>query len=221
MKFGNKNVITIGITGTIGVGKSLAGQMLEDLGIPVIDTDKIVHELLAANKEVKNAIKCEFPDVIEKSTEEKDQEINRKKLADKIFSDKVAKIKLENILHPKVRDICRRKTLEIMQGLEAPAVIVSLVPLLFEAKRSADYDQIWTIYCEEDKLRQRLMKRNGYTEEEINLRLAGQLPQREKIKLAHKSLDNSKDENNLKQQILENLKELKISLPSLNNNLKG
>ncbi len=221
VKIGENNVIAIGITGTIGSGKSLVGKMLEELGIPVIDTDKVVHELLASDNEVNNQIAAQFPNAMRIAINRYGQEIDRRELAKVIFADKEAKTKLEGILHPKVRAICKERTIDLANSRKKIKAIATLVPLLFESKRQSDYDQVWTIYCDENILRQRLAKRDGFSEQEIDLRLAGQLSQPEKCKLADKVLDNSADENYLRQQILKNLQDLKLSSPGLNNNLTG
>jgi dephospho-CoA kinase len=221
VKVENNDVTTISITGTIGAGKSLVGQILEELGIPVIDTDKIVHELLASDKAVKEQIKIDFPSAITKSVAGDTEEVSRKELGKIIFKDKNAKLKLEAILHPRVREICRQRTIDLVNSEKKPKLIVTLVPLLFESKRQFDYDQVWTVVCAENILRERLAKRNGFSPEEIDLRLAGQFSQAEKAKLAHKVLDNSKDRNHVRQQVLQALAALKLPLPSLNNNLPG
>ena len=212
MKIGNNDVTTLSITGTIGVGKSLLGQILEEKGIPVIDTDKIVHELLNSDSEIKKQIRDNFPAVFEKVDNAKEEQISRKKLAKIIFSDKEAKTKLESILHPRVRQICLQLTIELANSSEKPKLIVTLVPLLFESKRQSDYDYVWAVICKEDMLLERLAKRDGFSAEEIKLRLAGQMSQEQKAKLANKVLDNSKDKNYLQEQAFAALAELGISL---------
>lgn len=221
MKIGDNDVTTIGITGTIGSGKSLVGQILAELGISVIDTDKIVHELLATNIDVKKEIGAYFPGAIKSAGSSEAEEIDRKKLAKIIFSDKEAKIKLESILHPRVREICRERANELSQSEKKAKIIATLVPLLFESKRQSDYDYIWTVVCDENILFERLAKRDGFSKEEIDLRLAGQMSQAEKARLANAVLDNSKDKQYLRLQVLEALANLKLSLPSLNNNMPG
>ena len=210
MKIDNNDVTAIGITGTIGAGKSLVGQILAELGIPVIDTDKIVHELLATNMDVKEEIKAHFPSAIKSTGASDREEIDRKELAKIIFKDKRAKTKLESILHPRVREICRQRTSELAQGEKGAKIIATLVPLLFESKRQSDYDQIWTVTCDENILCERLLKRDGFSKQEIELRLAGQMSQEEKARLANVVLDNSKDKQHLRLQILQALANLKI-----------
>ncbi len=220
MSVQKKDVTTIGITGTIGAGKSLVGQILEEVGIPVIDTDKIVHELLSSDKEVMREVKLEFPSAVIKDTDDIEK-ISRKGLAKIIFTDKVAKSKLEKILHPRVREVCRKRMSDLANNDTGVRAIGVLVPLLFESNRQSDYDQVWTVVCPENILRERLAKRDNFSTEEIDKRLTGQLNQAEKSKLANRVLDNSKDRKYLRQQVLEALKGLAIPLPSLNNNLPG
>lgn len=209
MKIGDADFISIGITGTIGSGKSLAGKFFQEMNIPVIDTDKIVHELLAKDKETKSQIKAHFPEAIKPLAQSEDFEINRKVLGQIIFKDKKAKASLEAILHPKVRQVCRQRVANLVQK-DRPKAIATLVPLLFEANRQSDYDQVWTIYCDETILRERLSKRDGLNKEEIDARLAGQLSQTDKCRLADKVLDNSGAETRLRMQIVNYLKELHI-----------
>ncbi len=207
----DNKVTTIGITGTIGAGKSLLGNILEEQDIPVIDTDKIVHELLHLDQEVKEQIKANFPSVLTKLEGAHEEQIDRKKLAKIIFNDKEAKTKLESILHPKVRKVCGQRTSELANGIERPKIIATLVPLLFESQRQADYDQVWTVVCSEDILRQRLAKRDNLSSAEIDMRLASQMSQQEKAKRANTVLDNSKDKNHLREQVLRALAELDMA----------
>ena len=205
MKIDENNATVIGITGTIGSGKSTVGQILQESGIPVIDTDKIVHGLLDTDAETKKNIKKHFPSAIKPAESGDHEQIDRKQLAKIIFKDQEAKTTLEIILHPRVRQICRQRINELAATNK---VIAVLVPLLFEANLQSQYDQVWTIIAEEPILRQRLMKRDGFSAQEIDLRLAGQMSQQEKAQSADKVLDNSGDENQLREQVMQLLKQL-------------
>jgi dephospho-CoA kinase len=165
----------LGITGTIGSGKSTVGAILQAKGITVVDTDTIVHELLANSPSVKQRVMARFGTV------------DRGQLGALVFRDRKAKEDLEAILHPETIEACR----QIAGELAHEKVIAFLVPLLFEAKLEGEYDQIWSVQVDAEKLRERLKKRNGFTDEEIDARLANQLSQEVKAEKAHFVIDNS------------------------------
>jgi len=196
MKVDGKTVTVIGITGTIGAGKSTVGKILTQLGIPVIDTDKISHGLLEGDQTVKTLIKQHFPSVVK--TDGSGVQINRKQLGAIIFNDAKAKKQLESILHPRVRQICQQQTQELAEQTNIVAV---LIPLLFENRLQSQYDQTWTVTADDNMLRQRLMQRDGLSVQEIELRLAGQMSQEQKAEHADVVLDNSGNENELREKV--------------------
>ena len=206
MNIDGNNVIVIGITGTIGAGKSTVGNILTQLGVPIIDTDKIVHQLLDSDNQVKTLVAQRFPTAINAEAKESGIQISRKVLGTIIFNDAIAKKQLELILHPRVRQICQQQIKHLVNGIDKPAIIAVLVPLLFENNLQSQYDQTWTIVADDKTLRQRLMKRDGLSAADIDLRLAGQMTQVEKAKLADFVLDNSSDENKLREKVAERIK---------------
>ena len=203
MNINGNNVTVIGITGTIGAGKSTVGNILTELGVPVIDTDKIVRHLLENDDEVKTLIKKHFASVVETDASGCNIQINRKQLAIVIFNNAVAKKQLESILHPRVRQICQQQIKEEAARIGKPTIIAVLVPLLFENQLQSQYDQTWTVVADDRTLRQRLMKRDSLSAADIDLRLAGQMTQAEKAKRADLVLDNSGHENELREKVSE------------------
>ena len=187
----------IGITGTIGSGKSTVGEIINKEAIPVIDTDHIVHNLFNSDTAIISAIRDRFgPEVIIHNGGA--QEIDRIKLGKIIFNDKDAKKDLEAIVHPATILACRRI---IAQHSESPIVAV-LVPLLFEARLESEYDQIWTVYTDLDVLTNRLSERDDLDQNEIEKRLSAQLSQEEKIKRANHVINNSGTKDETKAQII-------------------
>lgn len=173
----------IGITGTIGAGKSLVGKLLQSRGLTVFDTDALVHQLFASNSELKRAIANRFgPQVL---TVNKD--IDRNKLGTIVFNDDEARKDLEAIVHPAVVQECQRL---IGENGDKPFVFF-LVPLLFEAGLAERYDKIWTVVTEEQILKERLQARTNLPADEIEKRLAAQMPQERKAALAGAVIDNS------------------------------
>lgn len=198
----NRRPFVLGITGSIASGKSIVGKILTSMGITVIDTDILVHDLLSEDQTTKKAIVEQFgTDVLDMGktvstdTAQKNDPsqpwiqhpINRKKLGQIVFADEGERKKLEKIVHPNTI-LALRKRLSELAGQPLVAV---LVPLLFESKLQGEYDEVWTIYTDEQTLRQRLRERDNLTDAEIDSRLQAQMPQQEKIKLANQAIDNS------------------------------
>lgn len=207
----DKKPYVIGITGTIGSGKSTVGKIVSEESIPVIDTDHIVHNLLSSDTAVISAIRDRFgTDVLSHNGDS--QEVNREKLGKIVFEDKKAKKDLEAIVHPATILACRRL---VAQHSENPIVVV-LVPLLFEAKLESEYDEIWTIFAEKETLVKRLSERDDLESDEIEKRLNAQLSQQEKIQRANHVINNSGTKEETKSQIITLLD--KIRSMSINEN---
>ena len=192
-KKSKKGPFTLGITGTIASGKSSAGKILQELGVPVIDTDHIVHEILAKDPTVIKAVKDRFGDEV--LTHE--GKIDRDKLGKVVFSDHEAKKSLEAIVHPATIMQCRK----LIEEKNDNPVVAILVPLLFEARLESEYDEIWTIFTDEAILKERLAKRNGLDSVEIEKRLGAQMSQNEKVMRADHVIDNSDSLENTRNQI--------------------
>lgn len=195
----------IGITGTIGSGKSTVGSILEELGVPVIDTDTITHNIQNSEK-VRRAVVERFGKNI--LSDDGTGKIDRKKLGALVFKDPVAKRDLEALIHPAVILESRRC---VAANSDKPIVAI-LAPLLFEAKVQGEYDEIWAIVAKEEVLRERLAKRDNLSNELITQRLAAQLPQEEKARLSSVVIDNSTSREDTKRQVEVNLEKLKAGL---------
>lgn len=191
----------IGITGTIASGKSLVGKLLEKMGLPVIDTDHVAHDVLKHDVAVKEALRKRFGQGIFAA----DGSVNRKALGAIVFSDDAARHDLDKIVHPAVIKACRQRVYDLGP---VPLVFI-LVPLLFEAGLEAQYDEIWTVIASEEVVRERLKKRDGLTDDEANKRIAAQYPQAEKARRSQHVIDNSGTENDTRRQV-----EFLLELPS-------
>ena len=116
----------IGMTGGIGSGKSEALKIFESLNIKVIDLDKISKEITDTNHQAVEEIKLDFGNVFDKNNQ-----LDRKKLREIIFSDKNQKIHLEKILHPKILQEVKKK----LSTLSNESYVVIDIPLLFETNQ--------------------------------------------------------------------------------------
>lgn len=205
----DRKPFVIGITGTIGSGKSTVGSILEELGVPVIDTDTITHNIQNSEK-VRRAVVERFGKNI--LSDDGTGKIDRKKLGALVFKDPVAKRDLEALIHPSVILESRRC---VAANSDKPIVAI-LAPLLFEAKVQGEYDEIWAIVAKEEVLRERLAKRDNLSNELITQRLAAQLPQEEKARLSSVVIDNSTSREDTKRQVEVNLEKLKAGITSKN-----
>ena len=182
----------IAITGNIASGKSQAGNILKEMGYKVFDTDDIAHNILDNSLEVIKAFK-DF-DILD------DSKISRKKLGDIVFNNKELKTKLENIIHPLVKQEINRLFKEYSQE----KYVFIIIPLLFEANMQDLFDEIILIYCNDPLRLERLLKRNNLSKEEAQLRIDSQLSQDKKLKQCHYTIKNETS-----------LKELEIELKKL------
>jgi dephospho-CoA kinase len=204
-----KKPCVIGITGTIGSGKSTVGGILEELGVPVIDTDTITHEVQNSEK-VKRAVVERFGKTV--LTDDGTGKIDRKKLGALVFKDPAAKRDLESMIHPAVILESRRC---VASHSDKPFVAI-LAPLLFEAKVQEEYDEIWAVIANEKVLRERLAKRDDLSDDLITQRLAAQFSQEEKARLSSVVIDNSTSREETKRQVEVNLEKLKAGIQGKN-----
>ncbi|MBA4740576.1 MAG: dephospho-CoA kinase [Burkholderiales bacterium] len=148
---------TIGLTGGIGSGKSAASNAFENLGVRVIDTDKISHFLTSANSDCLKTITDAFgSNILEKG------QLNRAKLRKIIFGDDEARKKLENILHPRIRQHVE----DARSEANGPYVIV-VVPLLIETEAYQFINRVLVVDCDEQTQINRVKKRNNLDENEV------------------------------------------------------
>ncbi len=186
----------IGVTGTIGAGKSTVGNILAEAGVPVIDTDAIVHELLSEDTPARRAVIARFgPEIV---SDGGSGSIDRAKLGKTVFADDQARKELESIIHPAVIMEYRRR---VNQLLDHPVVAI-LVPLLFEAGVEAEFDEVWAVIADEQTLRKRLRLRDAMSEDEIDRRLAAQWSQSEKAGRSARTIDNSGSPENTRRQVM-------------------
>ncbi len=179
----------IALTGGIASGKSTVAKILEADGFKVIDLDIIAHELLDLHaKEIGKIFGDRYV---------KDSKVDRKTLGDLIFNDKNAKEKLENFLHPFIKNdaIKKAKKLELNKK---PYFIDN--PLFFETN---DYDikPVVLVYAPKQTQLQRLMKRSNLTEHDALKRIEAQMDIESKKKMADFIIDNSTELMNLNEQI--------------------
>jgi dephospho-CoA kinase len=179
----------IALTGGIATGKSTVASLLALNGMRVIDADTISHEILDQSTEwVIDTFGDEYVD---------GKHVDRAKLGSLVFSDADAKKKLEDYLHPKIRDEIARRS-EKQDKFNFPYLID--IPLFFE-NNSYDIKDSVVVYTPADIQLERFMKRNGYSKEESLKRIASQMPIDEKKSRATWVIDNSSDLKHLQDEV--------------------
>ena len=166
----------LGLTGSVGMGKSTAAAMLRRLRVPVHDADAAVHRLMDKDGAAVAEVEAAFPGVVA------DGAVDRRKLGARVFGDPEALRRLEAILHPKVR-ADSEAWLRRQRRRREPLVVLD-IPLLFESGSEARCDAVIVVSAPAFVQRARVMRRPGMTEERFQQVLAQQLPDREKRRRA-------------------------------------
>lgn len=191
-------MIVIGITGSIGMGKTTAANMLREMGIPVHDSDASVHALLGPDGGAVTAVGAKFPEALAKDAAGRSY-IDRQVLGRIVFGDRQKKRDLEEILHPLVRadsdafkDEMRKK---------AHKIVALDIPLLFETGGEKRVDVTICISAPKDVQRERVLARPGMTSEKFDRIVSGQLPDAEKRKRATYVVESDKGFDDMRKQI--------------------
>ena len=172
-----RKITVIGLTGSIGMGKSTASTVLREMGIPVHDADAAVHALLGAGGKAVTLVSKEFPAALKKN-EAGAAYIDRQALGRIVFNDPEKMKKLEDILHPIVRAESDAFVAEMAKNNHG--IVVLDIPLLFETAGESRVNAIICVTAPAEIQRARVLARPGMTAEKFERILAGQLPDAEK-----------------------------------------
>jgi dephospho-CoA kinase len=168
-------MIVLGLTGSIGMGKTTAARIFRQLGVPVFDADRCVHDLYEGA--AVEPLASFFPTAILEGR------VNRDELGALVLADAEGMSKLERVVHPLVH-AQRLKFLDSMRSNGQPLIVVD-VPLLFETGGSADVDAIIVVSASAFDQRERVLARPGMNEAKLDAILERQLPDAEKRRRAH------------------------------------
>jgi dephospho-CoA kinase len=167
----------IGLTGGVGMGKSACGQLLRSRGVAVVDTDDLAREVVEPRQPALAEVQAVFgPAVVGP-----DGRLRRDELARRVFTQPAARKQLEDILHPRIRELWRAQV-ETWRG-QARALAVVVIPLLFETGAQAEVDVTICVACSAATQQERLLAR-GWSREEIEQRIHAQWPAERKAALA-------------------------------------
>ena len=193
-------MIRLGLTGSIGSGKSTVAEMLRSRGIPVLDADAIARQV-SREPATLEAVKLEFgPEFV------LEMDLNRPKVAELIFNNPAARARLNAIIHPRVRAEMTR--LQTNLELEGTKLVVQDIPLLFENGYEKLFDATILVDAPLEDRIARVQARDGLTREAISARDAAQMPASEKRLRATYILENDGNFAHLERQLIAVLEQI-------------
>jgi len=178
--------MNIGLTGGIATGKSSVSAWLSAKGAKLIDADLIAREVMMPGHPVLAQVVQRFGEEMLQA----DGTLDRKKLGEHIFTHPEERKSLEEITHPAIRETIQTRTLELEQQYP-DTLVVADIPLLLEAKGVYTFDQIMVVYVPQAVQLERLILRDGLTEEQAWKRINAQMDIEQKKKVADIVIDNS------------------------------
>lgn len=185
----------VGLTGGLGTGKSTVSRLLMSHGIPVLDADIIAKQVVEPNGPAYLGVVQAFgPDIVRA-----DKTLDRQKLAQKVFGDPAALLKLEQLTHPFVQDEIHRQR----QWLADQGTLWAVydVPLLFEKNLQDQFDYIILVTATAQQQLERVKLRNAWSDEEILKRIQAQRPLKDKEAMADYVLRNDADQPALEKKV--------------------
>jgi dephospho-CoA kinase len=179
-------VKVFGITGNIASGKSSVARMFEELGARIIDADEVARAVVEPGEPAWKEIADEFG----KEVLEPGGRINRKKLAEIVFSDEAKRGKLNDITHPRIKERIRELLGEYERG-GAQVVMVEATLIVERGGLRSLIDGLIVVTADEETQIGRLVREKGYSRDEAVSRLGAQMPAGEKVKYGDYVIDNS------------------------------
>ena len=174
-------MLRVALTGGIGSGKSSVGEILQELGAVVIDSDDLAKSVIERGTDGFEQVIAAFGDEILSSGE-----IDRLKLAAQVFNDEAKRRKLESIIHPLVRKAAEEQS----KNLPDDAIVVNEIPLLFETNGASRFDFVISVSTK-DELRVARLKQRGMKDYEIAQRIAVQATDQQRASISHAVIENN------------------------------
>ena len=183
----------IGLTGSIGMGKSATAELISAAGIPVFDSDACVHSLYAKGGKAVAPIADAFPGVVV------DGAIDRQRLSDALHQDASGFARLEAIVHPLVLE--EREAFLHKAHQSGADLVVFDIPLLFETGADEHVDHVLVVYAPDELRRERVMQRPGMTQAKLDAIIARQLDDSSKLARADYRIETSGGLEDARQQL--------------------
>lgn len=184
--------LVIGITGGIGSGKTTVADLFAALGVPVIDADELARQVVMPGQAAYEAIVEQFGNAILMES----GELDRRRLREHAFSDPAVRIRLEEIVHPRVYDEVEKQ----LEKLETPYAIV-VVPLLIESGGQQLVDRVLVVDTSQETQIERTTRRDGTTRETIKKMMAAQLERGARLSKADDVIENDSTVQALKDTV--------------------
>ena len=192
----------LGLTGGIASGKSTVSEYFRTFGIPIIDADKVAHDVMRAGQPVVREIAETFGEEVIFPN----GEIDREKLGQIVFKDSDKRKQLDNLVRAEIRDEIERG-IKILVDENKPLIILD-IPLLFEANYEKMVDEVMVVYVDTTTQKERLLNRNkDLTSEDADNRIQSQMPLKDKAEKADVVIDNNGTIDASRKQVEKWLKE--------------
>lgn len=184
-------MLSIALTGGIGTGKSAVGEIFDELGAIVIDSDQLSRDVIERGTPGFDEVVARFGDVILV-----DGEISRSKLAEIVFVDEKARKDLESIIHPRVREIAER----VLARAPEDAIVINEIPLLFETQGQGRFDLVITVEASDENRTKRLIDR-GLKSYQIEKRISAQASRAERESISDYVIENDQGLEELERKV--------------------
>ena len=189
-------MLKIGLTGGIATGKSYVLSVLSELGCEVIDADTVAHRAIEQGRPAYFDIIDHFGrDILNE-----DGSINRAALGAVVFTNKSARERLNEIVHPRVYE-AQAEWFEDVARRDPDAIAVADAALMIETGSYRRFDKVIIVHCNPELQLRRLIERNGFTREQAQARISAQAPFEEKLKYADYSIDTSNGFEDTRRQV--------------------
>src|ERR1041385_4554745 len=179
-------MLRVGLTGSIGVGKSFVSGVFAELGCHVLDADQVAREVVQKDSRALHDVGSKFgEDILDQNGE-----LDRGKLGSIVFADEAKRSLLNSILHPY---IIAKQDEHLAQYESADPTGIGIVDaaLMIESGGYRRFDKLVVVYCRPEVQLERLMTRNRFSQDEAEQRIAAQMPQEQKKQFADYLIDNS------------------------------
>lgn len=184
--------LLIALTGGIASGKTAVAKLFEQLGVPVLDTDRIARDVV----EPGTTTLAKLVDTFGAEILDASGRLDRRRMRERVFANPQDRARLEAIVHPAIRaELARRST-------NAGGVYqIHVIPLLVEGGRARDYDRVLVVDCPRELQLSRLMKRDGASEEQANAILAAQATREQRLAIADDVITNTGTFEDLEREV--------------------
>ena len=191
-------MLKVGLTGSIAVGKSYVVSVLAELGCVTFDADKVAHSVMEPGRPAYDDIAREFGDGVLAD----DGSIDRGKLGQIVFANEARRIRLNEIVHPRVIEE-QNRLLQEAEAKNPDGIAVIDAALMIESGGYKRFEKLIVVYCDRETQIERLMRRNQITRQDAEARIAAQMSSDEKRKYADYEIDTTGGFDQTRQRVIE------------------